>query len=219
VTSRLLAARFGVSEQQANARIRRLVAAGLVSRTAGGFGQAYAVALTRRGTRVVGLPERRAPRTDAQRVHELAIVELVGRLERRLEREAVGRVLTERECRERQGLGLGRYSVAAFSAGAFREEQRWPDVVIEGPQRKAAFEVEFSPKGAERLRSILDAYATSAYADVCFLVTSPAVARVVARWRSRNGVNTVRVLPWIAAPDDVRSAVGDALAEPGAAAS
>src|SRR5690349_7643973 len=108
VTARLLAARFGVSEQQANVRIRRLTAAGLVSRTAGGIGQAYAVALTRRGARLVGLPERRAPRTDAQREHELAIVDLVGRLERRLGREAVGRVLTERECRERQGLGLGR---------------------------------------------------------------------------------------------------------------
>jgi hypothetical protein len=60
--------------------IRRLAAVGLVSRTAGGIGQVYAVALTRRGSRLVGLPERRAPRTDAQRVHELAIVELVGRL-------------------------------------------------------------------------------------------------------------------------------------------
>src|SRR5215210_1424589 len=130
VTSRLLAARFGVSEQQANVRIRRLAAAGLVSRTAGGVGQAYAVALTRRGARLVGLPERRAPRTDAQREHELAIVDLVGRLERRLEREAVGRVLTERECRERQGLGIRRYSVAVFGRRSAREEQRWPDVVV-----------------------------------------------------------------------------------------
>jgi hypothetical protein len=138
----------------------------------------------------------------------------VGRLERRLEREAVGRVLTERECREREGLGLGRYSVAVFGARAVREEQRWPDVVVEGPQRKAAFEVEFSPKGAERLRSILDAYATSAYADVCFLVTSPAVARAVARWKLRDGeLSRVRVLPWVAAPDDVRRAVAAALGE------
>src|SRR3954452_5687281 len=84
VTAAVLARRFGVSEQQANAWVRRLSAAGVVSRAAGGVGQAYVVALTRKGARLVGLPEWRAPRTDAQREHELAVVVLVGRLERRL---------------------------------------------------------------------------------------------------------------------------------------
>jgi hypothetical protein len=215
VTTPLLAARFAVSEQQANGRVRRLAAAGLVSRTSGGIGQAYAIALTRRGARSVGLPERREPRTDSQRHHELAIVDLVGRLERRLEGESACRVLTERECRERQGVELGRYSVAVFRrarpARSSGGRTSWLGVPsARWPTRSS------SRRSAERFRAILDAYASSAYVDVCFLVTSPAVARAVARWNARNGgASRVRVLPWVGAREDVRQAVAAAIAQSG----
>jgi hypothetical protein len=222
VTAELLAERFGVSVQQANARVRRLAAAGLVARTAGGVGQAYAVSLTRRGARYVGLPERRAPRTDAQREHELAIVGLVGTLERRLVDREGCMVLTERECRERQGLGLDAYSVAVFDRLG-GQEQRWPDAVAHMDGRRIAFELEFSPKAPERLWRILHAYNTSGYARVCFLVIAPDVARRVARYiRQHGGCREVfgprcdlRVEPWWSAPDDVRATVQRAIEEPG----
>ena len=186
VTARLLAPRFGVSEQQANARVRRLAAAGLVSRTAGGVGQAYAVALTSRGARSVGLPDggRRGPMHSVTTSWPSWISSggwsggSSGRLWPGVDRARVPRAT---------GAWVRPYSVSVFGRRSAREEQRWPDVVVEGPSRKAAFELEFSPKGAERLRSIPDAYACSSYADVCFLVTSPAVARAVARWTVGNG--------------------------------
>jgi hypothetical protein len=221
VTARLLAARFGVSEQQANARVRRLAAAGLVLRTSGGVGQAHAVVLTRKGARHVGLPERREARTDAQREHESAIIRLVGVLERRLAKEPGLTVLTERECRERRALGLGRYSVEVFRRGHELGEKRWPDVVVEGRGRKAAYELEFAPKAAERLRAILRAYASSDYSEVRFLATSPAVARLIARnadvaKERRTDGPRLGVAPWWGAGEDVQRAVAAAIAEPGA---
>lgn len=126
VTDELLADRFGVSRQQMNLRVRRLAAAGLVART-GPPMQPRLTMLTRRGARAVDLPVRRAPRTDQQRAHELALVWLVIQLER------AGDVLvrTERECRALEAEGDVRYSVPVLRAGR-AEERRWPDVVLEG---------------------------------------------------------------------------------------
>jgi DNA-binding MarR family transcriptional regulator len=151
VTAGLLAERFGVSVQQANARVRRLAAAGLVIRSAGAVGQAHVVALTRTGARQVGLPERRAPRGDAQREHELSLVALVGELEAQLAGHHGLLVWTERECRQRQALGLGDYSLAVFGGRVLGGEERWPDVVLERGEQRVAFELELAPKAPQRL--------------------------------------------------------------------
>jgi len=107
-----------------------------------------------------------------------------------------------------------------------REEERWPDVVVEGRGRKQAWEIEFAPKSAERLRAIFRGYIRPEYAEVRFLASSPAVARVVARFATLNdstlraqpggpGWCVVRVQSWIGAPEDVRRAAAAVIAEPG----
>ena len=146
---------------------------------------------------------------------------LVGLLERRLADEQGLTVLTERECREREGLRLGRYSVEVFRRGHERGERRWPDVVVEGRGRQAAYEIELAPKAAVRLRAILRAYASSDYAEVRFLATSPAGARLIARYahaaaERRSGGPRLGVAPWWGAGEDVHRAVAAAIAEPGA---
>ena len=174
VTDELLAKRFGVSRQQMNLRLRRLTAAGLLQRTDSRT-QPRLTMLTRKGARAVDLPIRRAPRTDAQREHELSLVWLVIELER-----AGGvRVFTERECRTLEAAGAAQFSVPVLPPDRPRE-RRWPDLVLERDGRRWAVELELSAKGMTRLRAIVDAYATSDYAEVMFLAGGETVARWLA---------------------------------------
>lgn len=174
VTDELLADRFEVSRQQMNRRVRRLADAGLLHRS-GGPTQPRLAMLTRRGARAVGLPLRRAPRTDAQREHELALVWLVIQLER------VGDVpvRTERECRALES-DARRYSVDVMQPGR-TAERRWPDLVLDGDARRSAIELELSSKGATRLHAIIDAYAASpTFDEVLFVAADPSIARALA---------------------------------------
>ena len=153
VTAADLAARFGVSEQQARARVRRLQAAGLLGCTRAHVGQPFAIYMTPHGAAVLGLPGRfRVPRAGVQRKHELAIVRFVAALERRAPGLAV---LTERECRRREAETSERFSVDVLGPG--RRARRWPDAVVQLPRRRAAVEFEFTTKSKERLRQIVGA--------------------------------------------------------------
>lgn len=176
VTDELLAERFGVSRQQMNLRVRRLTAAGFLQRTDART-QPRLTMLTRKGARAVGLPPRRAPRTDQQREHELAIAWLVSELER-----AGGvRVRTERECRTLEAEGAGRYSVDVVRSDR-PPERRWPDIVLDGGGRRSALELEFSAKGKTRLQAIVDAYAVAPWFDeVVFLTPNISIASRLSR--------------------------------------
>ena len=218
VTDELLAEWFGVSRQQTNLRVRRLADAGLVERT-GPPMQPRLTMLTRRGARAVDLPVRRAPRTDQQREHELALVWLVTQLER------AGNVLvrTERECRTREAEGVARYSVPVVRPDR-PEERRWPDVVLDGDSRRSALELELSAKGTSRLQAIVDAYAaTSSYAEVIFLAADVSIARRLARCVQAavppsvsplltRSTPTLRVVPWPGLSAEEQRSIGAAIA-------
>ncbi|HEV2889965.1 MAG TPA: helix-turn-helix domain-containing protein [Frankiaceae bacterium] len=213
VTDELLAERFGVSRQQINLRVRRLAAAGLLQRT-GQPPQPRLAMLTRRGARAVGLPLRRAPRTDVEREHELALVWLVIQLERA---DQVP-VRTERECRTLDSQER-RYSVTLPQPGR-AAERRWPDLVLDGAARRSALELELSAKGTTRLQGIVDAYALSpVFDEVLFLAADVAIARRRARaiaaaprplgwWSDRPaGRVELRVIPWPRLSPEVQRAI------------
>lgn len=178
VTAAVLSERFSVTEQRVNARVRRLEAEGLVQRFRSAPTQAHAISVTRVGARRLGLPVRRAPRTDVQREHELLIASFVSRVERS-GRGVVAR--TEREQRSLEGERAARFSVEVRPARP-REVRRWPDVVLETPARRVAIEIELSEKAPERLRRIVAGYVhCSHYDEVRFLVSGPLLAARIAR--------------------------------------
>jgi hypothetical protein len=213
VTAQAIAARFDVSWQQANARIRRLERLGLLGAEREHVSQPRAVFLTGKGHELLGWPRRRAPRAEVQREHEAAIVWLVGELERA---DSVARVLTERECRR-----LERDDERAYSVEVGDGKRRWPDAVMESERGRRAVEIEFAPKGTDRLRRIVSAYEVSDYDQTLFLVKSVALGRriksLVPRPLALHGLParapTVRVAPWPGLAPHERGRVDAALAQ------
>ena len=190
VTAQAIGERFGVSWQQANARVRRLERLGFLG-----------------CHELLGWPRRRAPRAQVQREHEAAIVFLVCELERQ---EPDARVLTERECRRREADDRTRpYSVDVHEAGR-RPVRRWPDVVFETDAGRCAYEIEFAPKGTARLKRIVEAYETRAeYERVVFMVKSASLGRRIQKLAGTDQRLVVmldlkraevRVVPWIGHP-------------------
>lgn len=158
VTARELSVRFAVTEQRINARVRRLLRAGLLGEMRPHISASRVVFLTRRGSLQLGLGERRPPRTDVQRRHELELAMLVARVERALP-PGEQRMLTERECRraERASHGYDRYSVDVFDRRV--TQKRWPDLVVIHPDgRKHAIEIELAVKHTRRLEHIVAGY-------------------------------------------------------------
>jgi len=209
VSADVLAVRFGVSEQQVNARVRRLVAAGWLSRSRERVGVARAISATRMGCRAVGAPVRRAARTDSQREHELELAWLVARLELR---STAGRVLTERESRAREACGDGpRFSVDVIERGG-RREKRWPDLVLEQPGRRVAIEFERTAKGRDRLARIVAGYRVATWFDEVHLLAGDAyVARVLARSLAGAPSDRLMLAPWPGLPAAPRAVVAEAL--------
>lgn len=214
VTPEAIAARFGVSWQRANARVRRLQRVGLVGCEREHVSQPRAVFLTARAHELLGQPRRRPPRAQVQREHEAAIVWLVTQLER----EAAGgvRVLTERECRRLEAADEQRLYSAELDDGA----RRWADVVVESGGRRRALEIEFAPKGTARLSRIIAAWQHSTYDDVFFFVRSAALGRrirsvipqpLVLHAGPMTRTARVRVQPWPGLPDDDRERLARAL--------
>jgi DNA-binding MarR family transcriptional regulator len=202
VTAQAVARRFEISWQQANARLRRLERCGLIGFERQHVSQARAVFLTGRGHELLGWTRRKAPRAEVQREHEEAIVVLVTELERR---RPDASVLTERECRQLEArAGFRVYSLS------IRGTSRWPDAVVEAGDLREAFEIEFAPKGTDRLAGIVHAYEASDYVITTFLVKSAALGRRIARQtvelpetlRALRAPSEIRVVPWIGLGSD-----------------
>lgn len=169
MTAELLAQRFGISWQRANARVRRLRGLGLVDWSHLRTGEPRLVYLSGPGARLLGLPRRRAPRLDIQREHELAIIACATQLEL-----AGETVLTERECRRLEVRGDGRFS-AEVAASSRNEIRRWPDLVALRDDGCSAIEIELSPKTTDRLERTIAGYGASHYREVVFLVEQRAL--------------------------------------------
>ncbi|HEX8122458.1 MAG TPA: helix-turn-helix domain-containing protein [Solirubrobacteraceae bacterium] len=216
VTAQAVADRFDVSWQQANARVRRLERLGLIGREREHVSQPHALFLTGKGHELLGRPRRRPPRAQVQREHEAAIVWLVTQLERA---EPSTRVLTERECRRLEHDGQGSYSVHLGATGG--SQRRWPDLVVEQGDARRAIEIEFAPKGTDRLRRIVEAYRNSAYSHALFLVKSVALGRRIRRVTERLppppdwigwAVADIQIAAWPALPEVDRRHLDEALA-------
>lgn len=201
VTLDVLAARFDVSAARMGIRVRRLESLGYVRRVTGLVGQAHAIYLAPAGARLIGSPRHRAPRPSLQREHELALTQLVCRLE--LARPDL-QVLTERDAREIERTEERRFCVDVRAPHGVTAK-RWPDVCLTNGQRTVALEVEFAAKGTDRLARILEAYLASPMAEVRFFVTDPVVAGRIARLKRALTVAfgvpgarlcRVEVLPW-----------------------
>lgn len=200
VTSVELAIRFGVTEQRVNARVRRLLGAGLLG-AMGHITERRLVYLSQRGSRAIGFGERRPPRSDLQVRHELAIVQLVAEIETGLP-PGESFALTERECRRAERRGEGRFSVEVAPSPR-NETRRWPDVVVSTGDGLVAIEIELSPKTSQRLQRIISGYGASDYSEVVFLVEGDALRdrinalveheREAVTWRA---VTEMRAHPW-----------------------
>lgn len=219
VTAQAVASRFGVSWQQANARVRRLAKLGLLGLGREHVSQARAVFLTGRGHELLGWPRRRAPRAQTHREHEAAIVWLATMLER--DADATTRVLTERESRTLEARGDRRYSVDVAGEGRDRRRRRWPDLVVESAAGRRAIEIEFAPKGSARLRRIVDGYESDRFDEVTFYVKSAALGRRIQNLTGRPSalrellalkVPPVEVAAWPGLPEDAREALDGQLA-------
>jgi hypothetical protein len=221
VTPRAIGERFEVSWQQANARVRRLERLKLLGCERQHRTQPQAVFLAAKGHELLGWERRRAPRADVQRDHEAAIVWLVTDLERRA--GDAWTVLTERECRRLEAADRARrYSVDVAYSGPRNDRRRWPDVVLEQPAGRRAIEIEFAPKGSDRLKRIVDAYRTgSPYHDAIFYVRNAALGLRIQHLASRHGsaasflnvrVCDVRVKAWPGLADQQRVDLASRLA-------
>lgn len=178
VDAEVLGLHLGVSRQQASARVRRLEREGLVVRAgARGGSLTWTISATRRGMRALGLPPRRAARSDVDRDKELALAWLVTRLEQRAPDSTV---LTERECRLAEAAGRTSRSVEVIESGG-RCRPHWPDLVIERPDGlRLAIEFVFHKTPSSRLASVVLAYRrTDRFNEVRLLVAEPSIARTV----------------------------------------
>jgi hypothetical protein len=183
VTADGLALRFGVSVQQARARLRRLEDAQLIGLHRDHLSESKAAVLTSRGRALLGQDRRvRPPRVSVHRKHELAIVDFIAHVEIAMSHVVGVEILTERDCRRRQAEDDGqRFSVGVMDDRG-RATDRWPDIVIVAPSGdRTAIELEFSPKGTDRLQRILRGYLSSSLSEVRFLVESASLGRRLTR--------------------------------------
>ncbi len=165
VSSSELSVRFGVSEQRVNARVRRLLEAGLLGELHSRVSARRLVYLSRRGARRIGLPLRRAPQPQLDVDRQLVLAMLVANIETH---PGAPRVLTEREARGTETETARRLSVTVGM------RLRWPDLVIVGPGRLRAVELAFAAKPKKRQRDIIDAYlCSSVFDDVVWIVALP----------------------------------------------
>ena len=211
VTFDRVAAFLGCSERRAAQRCRRLVRVGYLRMAAGGPAGRAVLYPTSRATQMLGTLRRKPGLTVNAIAHELAVIDTV----LAVEADPDGwTVLTERECRRRQGLDVGRYSVPLPHAGS-RGRERWPDLVLEHPdhEQRTAIEIELSNKSQERLAQIAAGYLHGHYHAI-WLAGTPTLERRIARTadaRSANSISSGRhritVHPWTSDPAGLRSAL------------
>jgi hypothetical protein len=153
VSAVMLEKRFAVSARMCRERMGRLSRARLVVSHQQHLSAPQLYAIGPAGRTALGMEHRRAPRWDTQVVHELAIARLVGEIE--VARPDIV-VLTERDCRRREAVGTGSYSVRCVHDG--KDVRRWPDIVVEAKRHRRAVELEMSPKTTRRLEAIFVGY-------------------------------------------------------------
>ncbi len=128
------------------------------------------------------------------REHEAAIVWLATQLE--LVADDGVTVLTERECRRREAPDAGkRYSVEVAYSGPRQDRRRWPDLVVESEHGMRAIEIEFAPKGRDRLDRIVLGFTWSDYDEVVFLARSAAIRRTLEQLARHHGGSGVFLEP------------------------
>ena len=146
-----------------------------------------------------------------QRHHELGVVWTAIRFEQGW---PDARVLTERECRTLDAPDR-RYSVDVEGSGR-GDRRRWPDLVVQRPAGRLAVELEFTPKWAQRLESIMAGYAHSDYREVRWIVTLPTLAARItqlARLENRRVAATgptIRVTAWPQLPAEAHERIAAA---------
>lgn len=164
-------------------RIARLCTEGLADRARPLRHLPTAVWATPDGLAAAGLARSKRPKLSLDRLgHDLAATQLL--LE--LEGGAGARVFSERELR-REECGSGLVSIGRARHGD--DMTHCPDLAIVSGRQRWALELEFSPKGSQRLRGILTGYRRSDYAGVVYYVRDPALARSLSRLSLDCGLN------------------------------
>ncbi len=138
------------------------------------------------GLSAAGHTRSRKPRLSLDRLeHDLAVTELL----LHMQKSSAATILSERELWRGHGSpAAGLIRVPAWSGRGGRPAHHCPDLAVDIEGRRWAVEVEFSPKGRERLRSILTAYRESPYAGVAYYVREPTIARAILRGAEDNGL-------------------------------
>lgn len=201
--------RFGVSEQRVNARVRRLLDAGLLGRLETWRHERRLVFLSRRGAGRVGMALRRPPQPDMEIERELMLGRLVGLIETRSPFDL--RVLTQREARQAERSTERRHSVATGSS------RRWPDLIIETGHVRRAVAIESAPVPTKKLAERIQDYVCSdAFDEVVWLVThehaearmTKLIKQASPSWRAKQP--EMRVLAyWTVADEMIAEALSD----------
>jgi len=148
-----------------NARVRRLLSAGLLGELCSMRGCRRLVYVSRKGAARVGLALRRPPQPGLGVARELALAGLLASLET-LRQDLL--VLTQREGRRVEAQTGQRLSVDPGVG------PRWPDLVIASGGRLRAVELEFAAKPRKRQEEIFNAYAWSdTFDDIVWIVALP----------------------------------------------
>ena len=169
-------------------RIDRLCGQGLADRSRPLRELPGIVRATADGLAAAGLARSRTPRVSLDRLaHDLAVTELLLWFERTRSQS----VIAERELWRGAGEGLIDIS------GVRGRRTHCPDLALEVDGTEWAVEVEFSLKGATRLRNILSAYRRSSYAGVVYYVREPGLARTMSRLATESDLGErLRLRAW-----------------------
>lgn len=163
VDSEVLSMRFGVTEQRINARVRRLLQAGLLGTMAGPICLRRRVYVTGRGARKLGLPVRRPPGADFDVGQELLLARLTAMLETR---HPAVRVLSQREARSAERFTDRPHSVHG------RHRRRFPDLLLAAGTQMTALVLVLRFKPKKHLEELLtDFHYSDTFDEVVWLVS------------------------------------------------
>lgn len=187
---------LGVSLSAAQARLRALAAAGLVSRRRVFHGQPACYQVTREGL-AAAASELPPPRIDLRGYgHDVGLA-WVWLAAWRGTFGPVRAVLSERRLRSHDGTEAGRSEPFAVRLGGFGphggRRLHYPDLLLITPDgRRIAVELELSAKGRERREKILDGYGADARIDaVLYLASNSSVVRSIEASARRLGISSL----------------------------
>ena len=165
VDSEVLSMRFRVTEQRINARVRRLLEAGLLGVMAGPVCVRRRVYVTGRGARKLGLPTRRPPQPDLDVGLELLLARIAATIETRPAQWNGLRVLSQREARAAERSTGRPHSVH----GSHR--RRFPDLIVTAGTEMTALVLVLRFKPRKHLEELLrDFFYSDTFDEVVWLV-------------------------------------------------